>query len=357
MLARYGELSVASAQPARPAAGARFARSRVGCVVAAVVFAPIAPALAHHSIVPFDTTTFIELEGEISEVSWRNPHVRLKMRVRNAAGTTEEWDLEGDSANASVRRGLTRESINVGDRVRIAGNPSSRGRRELLATNILFANGVERLMTERPRPWRWSEAPAEVAPSDTGLGRSLFRVWSFAQAHRPREPFVFTPAAQAARAAWNPFTDMLALRCVAPGMPNAMLNPYPIEFIDTGERIRLRIEQWEAVRLIDMVSEAIPADAPTGPYGYSIGRWEGASLVVETAGIDFPYLDDAGTPLSGAARITERFTVGEDGNRLDYEVTVTDPPNLVEPAVEDAAWQWIPGTRIRPYECEPEAID
>ncbi|MCY3729816.1 MAG: DUF6152 family protein, partial [Rhodospirillaceae bacterium] len=68
-----------------------------------MVVALIGPALAHHSIVPFDTTTFIELEGEISEVRWRNPHVRLKMRVRNAAGAAEEWELEGDSANASVR--------------------------------------------------------------------------------------------------------------------------------------------------------------------------------------------------------------------------------------------------------------
>ena len=58
---------------------------------------------------------------------------------------------------------------------------------------------------------------------------------------------------------------------------------------------------------------------------------------METTSIDFPYLDDAGTPLSGAARITERFTVAEDRNRVDYEVAVTDPPNLVEPAGEDAA--------------------
>ena len=320
-----------------------------------VFFSLVNWSAAHHSIVPFDTGTFIELEGEISEVSWRNPHVRLRMLVRNEAGETEEWELEGDSANATVRQGLTRESINVGDRVRIAGNPSNRGRLELLATNILMASGVEHLMTERPRPWRWTEPPAEVAPADTGLGRSIFRVWSFAQAHRPREPFVLTRAAQAARDAFDPMTEMPALHCIAPGMPNAMLNPYPIEFIDEGEQIRLRIEQWEAVRLIDMVSEEIPADASPGRLGYSLGRWEGDTLVVETAQVDFPYLDDAGTPLSEAARMVERFTVSEDGNRLDYEVAVTDPPNLLEAAIEDAAWQWVPGIEIRPYECEPEA--
>ena len=309
---------------------------------------------AHHSIVPFDTNTFVELEGEISEVSWRNPHVRLKMLVQNQAGETEEWELEGDSANATIRQGLTRDSISLGERVRIAGNPSNRGRRELLATNILLPSGVEHLMTERPRPWRWTEPPAEPVFTDTGLGRSIFRVWSFAEAHRPRQPFVYTRAAQAARNAFDPLTEMPALQCIAPGMPNAMLNPYPIEFIDEGTYIRLRIEQWEAVRLIDMVSQELPANVSPGRLGYALGHWEGDTLVVETTQVDFPYLDDAGTPLSEEAKMVEQFSVSADGNRLDYEVAITDPPNLVGLAIEDAAWQWVPGTEIRPYQCEPE---
>ena len=102
------------------------------------------------------------------------------------------------------------------------------------------------------------------------------------------------------------------------------------------------------------VSEQIPEDAPSSPLGYSIGRWEGETLIVETAQIDFPYLDDAGTPMSADVEMAERFTLSENGTRLDYEVTVTDPLNLAEPAVEDAAWRWVPGTEISPYECIPE---
>jgi len=161
-------------------------------------------------------------------------------------------------------------------------------------------------------------------------------------------------AAQAAREAWNPLTDMLALQCIAPGMPNANMNPYPIEFVDEGEQIRLNIEEWEARRVIDMASTEIPADAPRSLLGYSIGRWEGATLVIETGRVDSPYLDDEGTPMSGEAHITERYTVSSDGSRLDYTVTVTDPPNIVGAAVWDAHWTWVPGTVIRPFECESE---
>ncbi len=335
----------------------RLVRNSFFIIPTGLIIAATDVAIAHHSIVPFDQNTFIELDGVVSEVLWRNPHVRLKMRVQNDAGEEEEWELEGDSANATARRGLTRDSISAGNRIRVAGNPSIRERRELLLTNILMPNGEEYLATERPRPWRWTEERAGVTSPDTSSDPSIFHTWSFEEAHRPREPFVFTPAAQAARAAWDPFTDMLALRCIAPGMPNAMLNPYPIEFIDEGNYIRVRIEQWEATRLIDMVSEEIPEDAPSSSLGYSIGRWEDETLIVETKQIDFSYLDDAGTPMSADVEMTERFTLSESGTRLDYEVTVTDPPNLTEPAVEDAAWRWVPGTEISPYECIPEQIE
>ena len=321
----------------------------IGLIVAATNV-----AIAHHSIVPFDQNTFIELDGVVSEILWRNPHVRLKMRVQNDAGEEEEWELEGDSANATARRGLTRDSISVGTQIRVAGHPSNRGLREILLTNILMPNGEEYLATERPRPWRWTEGRAGVTSPDTSSGPSIFHVWSFEVLHRVEEPFVFTPAAQAARAAWDPFTDMLALRCIAPGMPNAMHSPYPIEFIDEGNQIRLRIEMWEATRLIDMVSEEIPEDSPSSSLGYAIGRWEGETLVVETANIDDPYLDDAGTPMSEEVRVVERFTLSENGTRLDYEVTVTDSPNLAEPAIEYAAWRWVPSIEISPYECIPE---
>ena len=252
---------------------------------------------AHHSIFALYQDTFVDLEGVITGMDLRNPHIRLTMLVENDSGEEEVWNLEGDSANAVERRGITRETLGVGDRVRVAGYPSRFGRRELLITNILMPDGEERLMSERPRPWRWTQPPPaepKAIAAETDLGRSLFRVWGFEAFLEARSPPVFTPAALAARAAWDPF-DMLALRCIAPGMPNAMHSPYPIEFIDEGDRIRLRIEEWEATRVIDMVAGEVPGDAPRSRHGYSVGRWEDDTLVVDTGRVEFPYLDDVGT--------------------------------------------------------------
>ena len=314
-----------------------------------------AGAAAHHSVSPYDRGSMQEIEGEITSITWRNPHIFLTLNVKDESGQTIEWNIEGDSANAAARRGYTRDTLSIGDNIRIAGWPSTRGRREIFMINILH-DGVEAVLGALDAPLRWTNSSDSLRPAVAGeeLGRSIFRVWAPGGLYRPRAEIRYTPVAQAARDAWDPLTDMLALRCIPPGMPNANMNPYPIGFTDEGDRIRLDIEEWESTRYIDMVSEEIPEGPPVGRLGYSIGRWIGDTLVIETARIDFEYLDDEGTPMSDEARIVEQYTVNEDGSRLGYTIAVTDPINLIGPAVWDAHWTYDPGTVIRPFECEVE---
>ena len=335
---------------------AHLVKNFLNCVLIGLTVAVANTALAHHSLFAFYMDTFMDLEGVVMGLELRNPHISVTMLIENESGEEEVWELAGDSANAVERRGITRDTLRVGDRIRVAGYPSKLGHKSLLITNILMPDGKEHLLTERPRPWRWSQPPAETQATavETSLGRSIFRVWSFGEFMQLRSPLMFTSAAQAAIAAWDPLTDMLALQCIPPGMPNAMYSPYPIEFIDEGDQIRLRIEEWEAIRLIDMVASEIPADAPGTPHGYSIGRWEDDSLIVETGRIDFPYMDDAGTPMSEQVRMRERFSLSEDGNRLDYENVITDPQTLTEPAIWNAAWIWVPSKQIMSFECAPQ---
>ena len=134
-------------------------------------------------------------------------------------------------------------------------------------------------------------------------------------------------------------------------MPNAILNPYPIEFIDEGDSIRLIIEEWDAVRVIHMNAEDDARSQAPSPLGYSVGRWQGRTLVIETNQIDWPFLDDKGAPQSERVEIVERITLSEDETRIDHELSVTDPQNLLEPAVWDSFWVYEPGAEIHPFEC------
>ncbi len=316
---------------------------------------------AHHSVVAFfDQGTVSELEGTITRVVWRNPHVVVVLLTGG-----EQWELQSAAMNVLERNGITRDSFGIGDRVRVAGWPSRRGRNEMFVTNVLLPNGNELQTTARPQPLRWTEdsrtAGIDVAAgsSSESRGRGIFRVWARERLYgsNPRNPLLFTPGAVAARLAWDPLTDDPSLRCIPPGLPNAMLSPFPFEFIDEGDTIRLRVEEWDAVRTIHMTSEQDPATVTPSSLGHSVGRWEGRTLVVHTSRIDWPLLDGDGTPQSDDVEIVERFTISEDENRLDFEITATDPEYLAEPAIWDAGYIWNPGVDIKPFECAFDPVN
>ncbi len=332
-------------------------------LIAATLTVLILPAsvCAHHSTRAFyDRDATVEIEGVVADVFWRNPHVGLTLIVEDEQGATQRWELEGGAMNTLERRGFSGESVKLGDHVRVAGAPSRRTQTALFVTHFLLPNGEEIIFTDRPEPLRWTEQQESspdasvdsrsAARNEDGLN-GIFRVWSAGGRYQLRAPLSLTPAAHAAQESWDPVTDDPSLRCESPGMPNAILNPYPIEFIDEGDRIRLRIEEWDAVRVIHMSTEEPPRNVNLSRLGYSRGLWEGRTLVVETSRLNGPYLDDSGTPQSENAEIVERFSLSADETRLDYEIIITDQENLVEPAIWEAAWIWEPGAEVKPFEC------
>ena len=318
-----------------------------------LIFTPL--ALAHHSIAAFfDRSIDVEIEGIVTDIFWRNPHIGLTLEVVNEAGETEGWELEGGTTNTLMRRGFTAESVRIGDRIRAAGAGSRRGEPAIFVSHILLPSGQEVVMSDREVPPRWTTFAQDSTPvrEDTDTAASgLFKVWGFRELYQLRDPLVLTPVAEAAKAAFNPRTDDPGLRCVPPGMPNAVLNPYPMELIDEGDRIVQRIEEWDARRVIYMTENRLSQPEAAPHLGLSVGRLEGNMLIVETTDVDFPSLDGDGTPMSAEAEILERYTVNEDGTRLEYEVIVTDPVNLVEPAVWENTWVYRSGVEVRPFEC------
>ena len=140
--------------------------------------------------------------------------------------------------------------------------------------------------------------------------------------------------------------------CKPLGMPGAMMSPHPIEFIPQGSDIVLRLEEWDAARTIHMGSGGDLAHFPPGRMGYSVGHWEKNTLVVTTNNIDYPFMDEHGTPQSPEVAVVERYTLSADERSLEYEATVTDPVTMTEPVVAfTTRWEWVPGESIQPYEC------
>jgi hypothetical protein len=324
---------------------------------------------AHHSFVGFyDLDTVIEIEGRVESVSWSNPHGSMSIAVTAPDGETTSWQIETGSISVLRVRGFDRGVVQVGDRVRIAGEPSLRHDNGLYARNVLLPSGEELLLSIGVQP-RWSattQAELRAARFDQAVAQraraaadGLFRVWSTVFEDPESFPmfkggYPLTPQAASAKAQWDP-DSVIARGCSFKGMPALMVTPYPLEFVDLDDRILIRFEEEDATRTVWMTPDAVVPQSFESVYGFSRGRWEGSVLVVETDNISAEYFDYEGTPQSAAARYVERFELSDDELRLHYTIAVDDPQTFTEPFELSRYFLWRPELVVNPYECSLES--
>lgn len=105
-----------------------------------------AQALAHHSFAAeFDANQPIELSGIVTKVEWTNPHTYFYIEVETDAGDYEEWALEMGSPNGLMRRGWTRDTMQVGDEVMVKGTRARDGSFKGNAQTVLLTEDCQRL--------------------------------------------------------------------------------------------------------------------------------------------------------------------------------------------------------------------
>jgi hypothetical protein len=326
-------------------------------------------AVAHHSpFLFFDPAQSIEIEGEITEMVWRNPHVSFELRSQELDGSMRVWMVEAHSVSFLRRMNITQESVSIGDQVRIAGWPGIGGGADIFVTNMLVPGGAEIVLLPNGQPrWsrdiigdkgKWVDTEADIAAPEVAAN-SIFDTWSTSLARNSESimfggyPFELTEAATIARANYKLFDNPIFKgECVHKGMPTIMEQPYPMELVDNGEVITVRMEEGDAVREIRM-SEAIAASNLTAEVmGHSFGKWEESSLVVTTMKSSWPYVDMTGVQNTKDAVYVETFTPAADGKRLNYTMTITDPGIFVEPVVINKYWLRIEGIEVEPYDCQ-----
>ena len=313
----------------------------------------------HHSGSEYDRSRVIEIEGKLLEVAWQNPHVHFMVRSTDASGKAVTWDIEANSLSILRRTDATPENLKVGDTIKIAGSPSARSTNRMWASNVMAANGREIVLGPGIKPrWKTSASGSTTTWFDGGdsanKGAGIFRVWSSKLGDGPglwRRDYPLTESARKARAAFDPIKDTVAPGCDPKGMPTIMEEPYPIEFVNKGNAILLKLEEYDTVRTINMAPSAAVDTLPPALLGRSKGRWEGETLVVTTSRIAWRYIDPTGVPQSSSSRIEERFTPTSDGTRLNYTMTITDPQTFTQPVELKRSWVWRPGETVKPYNC------
>ena len=118
-------------------------------------------------------------------------------------------------------------------------------------------------------------------------------------------------------------------KCYLPGVPRATYMPFPFQLVQTPNQILIAYEYANATRVIHMDRQPV-SPAPSW-MGWSLGRWDGDTLVVEvTDQNDQSWFDRSGNFHSEDMRVTERYTpIGPD--HLIYEATIEDPNVFTRP--------------------------
>jgi len=140
--------------------------------------------------------------------------------------------------------------------------------------------------------------------------------------------------------------------CLPMGIMQFHTQGAPRKLIQTPDALVILYEASMGIRQIFTDGRALPTDDPQPWwYGYSVGHWDDDTLVVETTGLrDDGWLDVFGTPLTDAAKVTERFRRPTYG-RLEIDVTVDDPKAYTKPWTVRVNQRIMPDQELLEFVC------
>ena len=134
--------------------------------------------------------------------------------------------------------------------------------------------------------------------------------------------------------------------CLPLGNQQFNAHPYPRKIVQTPAVLLVLNETSMGVRQIFTDGRSLPTDPQPWFYGYSVGRWEDDTLVVETVGFkDKGWLDINGSPLGEKGRTIERFRRPNYGT-IELEQTVDDPEYYTRPFTTAISWRLMPDAEI-----------
>lgn len=331
--------------------------------LAAVLLVVTAATLsAHHSFAPhFDSSKPVNISGTITEYERSNPHSYLHIAAVDENGRTREYVCESHGVTQLSRNGITPAMLKAGAKVRVTGSLSRHNPYMCFFDAIEFNGDGKLLSVNGPRGADRPVAPVLPARKD------IFGVWLLAPiANRSTsgpQPMIelLTPAGEKAVAAYDPFKDDPTFRCSPVGIRRVWGAPgTPLEFVREGANIVMRAEWMDARRVFNLNARTHPKEARRATLGHSIARWEGDTLVVETAnfpaGVLNQYVEQPGKPTRGllhspALTAVERIRLDAARQRLVVEIEMADPEFFRQPFPK-TTYEYAPtDLKLEPFNC------
>jgi hypothetical protein len=141
--------------------------------------------------------------------------------------------------------------------------------------------------------------------------------------------------------------------CLPLGLTQLHMHPQPRQIVQTQREIVILYEANGNTRRILTDGRPLPNNDPTPWwYGYSVGHWDGDTLVVETTGFrDDVWLDVEGSPLTNSGKMTERWRRVKFG-LMQIDITIEDPKAYTKPFTVRVNHQLMPDTELMEFVCQ-----
>jgi hypothetical protein len=155
--------------------------------------------------------------------------------------------------------------------------------------------------------------------------------------------------------------DDLMNRCMPPGVPRINMTtangPHPLKIVQTPMLVVLLYETSanSTFRQLFLDGRSVPKDAQPTWLGYSVGHWDGGTLVVDTTGFNGRAWVDTlkGHPQTESAHVTERFTRRDFGH-MEIDITIDDPGAYAKPWRATVPFHMLTDTDLIETYCENE---
>lgn len=307
------------------------------------------PAVAHHSPARFLEDQIVAVHGRVLRLDWKNPHVYLV--VEDDKGV--EWLFETNATSNLTRLGWSRDSFVNGDVVTVralANRDPDKTHAMLLsavaANGTTYSTRVARLNAGVNGANESADSLGGVWQGDAELAFKLL----FGVINHPT-----TDKAEAARARYDESMDPIT-ECITWPTPRLVAWGafYLLEFDVSDSVVLMRSEFDRLERVIYMDGREHPVDGERTSQGHSIGWWEDDTLVVDTrlfADSVSPVAD--GIPSGAQKHVVERYTLTDDGRRIDVGIFLEDPEYLAEPFSATLLLNYLPNQEMLSFDCDP----